>query len=328
MYRAFQRIVQSFDGHSLALVTTSPELHFNQNEASSFDCIQFKPELTSADFCKMLASFSAKTITYLSVGFTKQTYVSSLFRFAPQQTMFLGHPKFPLESSIDNVLLYNKFKDQKSLEIESNISGVSYSCYDNSGLVLFEEDFLSQSKSSYDQSVMRRYLENNFSIAISASPQKLLNSVFLDDLLFLARNVPREVMLNIYTTLHSDVCLNSFYRLINKDSLSNIRIFKNQNYSDYLDCLRRDHFFIIPYPFSACVSTIRDMINSGLLLGVLGGRDIDGLSAAAGKLLFEEYGLKPVARSCRDLLESMSDSCYLQTLNHNLDAINQRRSSL
>ena len=109
--------------------------------------------------------------------------------------------------------------------------------------------------------------------------------------------------------------------------MSNIRIFKNQTIATIwiaFDVITFLLFLIL----SACTSTIRDMIVPGLLLGVLGGRDIDGLSAAAGKLLFEEYGLKPVARSCRDLLESMSDSCYLQTLNHNLDAINQRRSSL
>ena len=67
------------------------------------------------------------------------------------------------------------------------------------------------------------------------------------------------------------------------------------------------------------------MVNSGLLLAVLGGRDIDGISAAGGKLLFDQFGLKPVAQSCRELLPIINGFRYFDTLKFNLDAIIQSK---
>ena len=72
---------------------------------------------------------------------------------------------------------------------------------------------------------------------------------------------------------------------INKLRLSNIRVYKNQEYSAYLACLRTNHFFIIPYPFTACTSTIFDMVNSGLLLGVFGRSGSDDFCATTAQIL-------------------------------------------
>lgn len=238
MYRCYSEAIISLSKRFKLIALAHKEL-VDEAAISIFDEVYYTFSTSySADSnftsgYNKLKELCPDVIYFPSVGMSLATLFFSAIRLAPLQIASCGHPATTGSPCIDYMISFPEFYGDQSAYCEK--------------VRLLPQGAFSFGSISHNHGVIRKECSDTIQIAITASVYKL-NPYFLDALKQIEKLSTKKVKFNFYLAsvygLHYVRAKKSLLSIFSDSS-----VYPNQNHSDYISSLAKNHIFLSPFPF-------------------------------------------------------------------------------